>query len=207
VLKDVMRPYVVSFCSSADESANWFHYGRSGRGCALGFRSADLVFPRSELVRVAYDEAEQVEMVRALVSAVESEARSLAESTDSPEVAARALGSGTILTKFFCSTVAVRMKKKVFSGEQEWRLVTYDSRALATTDRVPISFRAVGDRVNPYKVIRYGGASAFPLESIDLGYSSPMTVNDAGLDTLLKESLGSKRAREIVIRRSEVPIR
>ena len=65
------RVYVVSLCRRPDTALQWLHYGRSGAGVAIGFKTSHIERVPFRLSQVLYDRARQVEWCKSIVAAVD----------------------------------------------------------------------------------------------------------------------------------------
>jgi hypothetical protein len=202
-IKIVWRVYVVSFCGEPDSALHWFHYGRSGTGVAVGFRSNNLEVPGFDLFPVIYDHKEQDALLRRLLEKAWQHTAAALTQLPTQHHDAVILGAGELAANNVW-LVAPRLKAPVFSPEHEWRLLTYEPKGLqmppGTGVVMDTLFRSASGRVIPYKRIDY---SPLPVTDIVLGASAAMDPADDALDILLTEGLGAA----VPVSRSSVPIR
>jgi hypothetical protein len=75
------QPFVVSFCAR-ETSGHWLHYGRSGTGVAMRFRSDGLkAHPSAALLPVVYGPEDQQQLVGKVVAAVHGELQRLCDAS------------------------------------------------------------------------------------------------------------------------------
>ncbi len=185
-------PFVVSFCESCDKSGQWLHYGRSGKGIALGFHSDIAPTLSAELVAVDYEPASQREKFTRLFARAEQVATNAG-----PNIAAH-------ITTMYATFMTAWMKHPSFSDEREWRLwgtVTFQEGKLRSSepDLDKVTTRFSDGRLVPYEAIPFGSRLDV-LQEVVVGYSSPVSL-DAMRLVLLRHGCAS------TLRRSEVPVR
>ncbi len=200
------RVFVFSFCARIDTALQWLHYGRSGSGVAMGFRSALLNQPGYRLYPVEYERRRQV---RLLVDAVSSADRALAAASihlskgDEREFLAE-LALDTLATQIWL--LLPRMKDRSFAAEQEWRLVA----SVPIGTGVPVSnlpwgptrFRSRGGRIVPYKELKF---EVLPVVEIIEGASAQTRQEPMALKVLLESTLAN--SDEVRVTVSPVPVR
>ena len=162
--------FVTSFCGRANRSGLWLHYGRSGRGYALGFDSARLAHDPFELLKVIYDPKEQDALIDGAIRIIEEEFLDLAYEQDG-EIVARAGGTAAHLCATSVRAIAVRIKDPCFDGEEEWRLSTMNFiGAHMENAGIPLKhgYRACDDRIVPYLISEY--ESGLPISELIVGF-------------------------------------
>jgi hypothetical protein len=180
-----LQSFVVSFCESADSSAQWLHYGRSGTGVALRFSAARLRAPDWHLVPVVYSKDDQEKFIQGLFSAFDrarSELRPTLRSTEERDEFDR---TAELYLIGAIRLYAGRLKHPAFRGEQEWRLVHVGAEGSITGEPATgakVKYRVSQGRVIPYLEL---ALDPLPITQILLGYSSPIRRTDSGLATLL----------------------
>ena len=194
------RPFVLSFCDSADSAVHWLHYGRGGTGYALAFDPRLIEQAPFDLYGVIYDPARQSAAIQSLVRvmfATTQELRAAAASPELSEIAAH-------MTATYLRALAVRFKHPSFRAEGEWRLITHDLLidGQPVEDGIPLDtlYRTVAGRIVPYKEYSPTG---FDPSRLVMGASAAMTAHDRGLAQLL-EAAGCATLR---VSRSAVAVR
>jgi len=196
---------VVSFCSHCDRSGQWLHYGRSGRGFAIGFSSEGAKALGYDLIQVDYSPDSQRRRMASLIGAGAQALKLCALEARNPEEAAkRALGAAHIVS-LHMPGLAIRMKHPAFREEEEWRLVGLETsldgvRQDLTGDSTPLEYRRSGGRLIPYEVLSFEPTARDILKEIVVGYSSE-TAPDA------IQIVAQQYKLRPVIRRSDVPVR
>jgi hypothetical protein len=184
-------PFVTSFCGRKDRSGMWLHYGRGGKGIALGFDSRIAADLGMNLSRVDYDRNSQVSRMAALLDA------GLAALGSAPSYSE--LADGAHLTSLYVSWLAVRLKHPSFSDEHEWRL---SSHAVvhngSIVDSTVLKYRRSGERLIPYEVRTFADRAL--VKEIVLGHSCP--VAEEAIKILMYS-----QGYQADISRSEVPVR
>lgn len=184
---EVVQHFVVSLCEKTDKSVHWLHYGRSGSGVALGFDTQELIqrLPIDyKLVNVSYSKDEQRGLVQELIdkvcSAVESFAAKHHPERELIEQAGARLLAGFVLA------LAPQFKDPCFVEEDEWRIVL--TRRQPKPESTYMNFRAMNGRVIPYLKLPLTTPEhpLLPIQSIELGQSSPMRQSDPGLEVLVR---------------------
>jgi len=182
--------FVCSFCSRADTSVHWLHYGRSGRGYALAvdFGKADL--KDWSLVPVVYDKADQLRILSGIYDHVEQRAASVAENpqakADIDILRFVEFTAGRVIADL-TSVVAPCYKDPCFKAEEEWRLYRclYDGDHVPPEGRFPLLFRHQNGLVVPYTEFRLK-ADAF--KSVMMGHQIPEYPGRESVRLLLKEA-------------------
>jgi hypothetical protein len=184
-------PLVISFCGRNDRSGMWLHYGRSGRGIALGFAPTIAQAVNMNLSRVDYDRDSQ----RARIGALLDSGRSAL----GPNPPRAQILDGAHLTSTYVLWLAIRLKHPSFAEEDEWRLsahaVSFDGQF---QDRTVFKYRRTGERVVPYEERPFADISL--LTEVVVGYSSTTAVDV--VRTLLRDHKSAAIAT-----RSLVPVR
>lgn len=197
------RAYVISFCAVADTAMHWLHYGRKGLGVALGCDSAHLEQKPFELFPVLYEPNEQDAFLKSVIEAIDSELVNV--------LATAHVNERTFILRLAADwtakaiwMAAPRIKDIAFKSEQEWRLLTYEPHGPGVPAQMqvqmPTFFRAVAERVVPYKKLAY---EKLPVSEIILGKSSPMLDDEQALAVLMEETIG----QHLSVIRSPVTVR
>lgn len=198
-----VRAFVASFCETCDKSGQWLHYGRSGRGAALGF-TCELAEGKYDLVKVDYDAASQARRMAALI---EVGRLNLREAGVDPSGAEDAVEDALVLIAAHIVSLHVRIlsasfKHPSFADEQEWRLVGIDARrggkqlGRGTDD---IDFHVSGARLVPFETLSFAD-KPHVLQEVVLGYSSE--VSEDAVELLLGAA-----GIDVRLTRSRVPVR
>jgi hypothetical protein len=187
-------PLVISLCGRCDRSGQWLHYGRQGRGIALGFDVCIEAATRFELVEVDYSLSSHRLRMASLVDV----GASLCTGPLSVEHVAH-------LVSLYVTLLAIRLKHPSFVEEDEWRLVAarnYQEGALMDLpeDRRPLDFREQPDRLVPYETVHFDAEQPSLLREAVVGFSSSVGP-DAFRLVLLDNGFNCP------VRRSEVPVR
>jgi hypothetical protein len=197
-----MDPLVVSFCGHCDRSGQWLHYGRSGRGVALGFSPALAQAVGYDLVPVDYDASSQRKKMNALI---DIGARALSEEDPTVLHDQNIVFRTAHIVSLYVPLLSITMKHPAFGEEAEWRLVGHTvafngKRENVTGDEVPLKFRLSGERLIPYEELSFASNARDLLKEIVLGYSSALTPDAVRL--MARECQTDPR-----VSRSTVPVR
>jgi hypothetical protein len=199
-----MLPLVVSFCKRINKSGQWLHYGRSGRGVAIGFASSMAATVKYDLVEVDYRiESQRERMLRLLQvgsAALEKDLQNVP-----PEQKVAIARRTAHIVAIHVPLLAVQMKHPSFAEEEEWRMFAHymslnGERLEKGDQRREIKFRKSGERVVPYEELSFGGDGPLPIKEVVLGQMSPISTDAARL--LLLES-----GTDVAVKRSDVPVR
>lgn len=197
-------PLVVSLCERVDRSGQWFHYGRSGHGVAIGVASSAIATVGYELVKVDYDLGSQRARLDRLL---DTGAAAIAAQTGAlPEAErGRTVARVAHLVAAHIPLLAVQMKHPSFAEEEEWRMVTHyrslnGTRLEQGAHKREVKFRPIEDRIAPYEELDFGTAPPHLIQEVVLGHASSASVDAIRL--LLVEKGANAR-----VRRSEVPVR
>jgi len=183
--------FVISFCGSIKGSMHWLHYGREGRGVAMGFDPFPFENSRFLLFPVEYDKSKFESLVDNIIEKtheVLNEYNAL-NYQDTIDLAG-------IIVSSFLRMQAIRFKNECFHGEEEWRLISW--LPISTDISYRVNFRVLNNRVTPYLKLALDPHDS-QLKEIVLGYSSSMQEDDAGLKMLVGE--------RTKISKSKVPVR
>jgi Protein of unknown function (DUF2971) len=200
-----MSPMVVSFCSRCDGSGLWLHYGRSGRGVAIGFAPELAEAVSYDLVRVDYSPASQrSRMARLIEAGARAVASYTREAPASSDAASRELVVAHIVS-LHVPLLAIRMKHPSFREEEEWRLVAHvlslnGVRQDVTGDPTPLKFRKSGERLVPYEELSFASEGEDLLKEIVVGYSSDTSPDAVRL-------IAQEHKLRPTVMRSDVPVR
>jgi hypothetical protein len=194
-------PLVISFCGRCDKSGQWLHYGRSGRGVALGFSPILAQVAKYDLVQVDYDEDSQRKKMTALI---ELGRKALAEEKPSVLRDQNVIYRTAHIISLYVPLLAIGMKHPSFYEEEEWRFVAHvmsfnGKRENVTGDDKSLKFRQSGERLVPYEEISFA-ASREMLKEVVIGHSSPLAPDAVRL--MVREAQMNPR-----ISRSSVPVR
>jgi hypothetical protein len=196
-----IEPFVVSFCARADLALQWLHYGRSGKGVALGFTGAELEQSPYDLIPVLYDRAEQENLLKSVISTAYETITSQFAGVPS-EIHEPMLVVASHIAAQYILAVAAQLKDPAFAGEEEWRLLTMDFTGEGIpVPKVPTAthFRSVSTRVVPYKTFQF---SPMQIREIILGYGVSMLQDDPALAVLFR-----RMGYAISVARSAVRVR
>jgi hypothetical protein len=181
--------FVISFCGNIDKSMHWLHYGRGGKGVALGFDPSVIEQGGFLLFPIEYDKSKFERFVDDVMTKVQEvlDKCHMVDNSDAID------SEGRIVSSFF-KLNAIRFKDECFSGEEEWRLIRWMKASKDNSFRT--NFRALNNRVIPYIKLNFRMPS---LKEIVLGHSSSMNKDDEGLTMLVGEGTD--------VRKSNVPVR
>jgi hypothetical protein len=196
--------FVASFCGRPDRSGLWLHYGRSGRGYALGFESARLAREPFELLKVAYRPTEQDELIDGAIRLIEEEFLDVVTEQDVKTVA-RAGATAAHLCATSIRAIASRLKDPSFEDEEEWRLTTMNIVGVHIEDTgisLEHGYRTLDGRIIPYMVAPYG--AGLPLSEVIVGFGVDLAAAEGALGFLFREEKVGPRP---VVRKSSVPVR
>lgn len=201
-----MFPMVACFCGSDDTSSQWMHYGRSGRGVAIGFNPKFLATVSTGMVlrKVDYDLDSQRKRIQAIVDsgkrAWEVKVESMGGNQAGVLVAAH-------VTWIALSLLAPELKDPSFDSEDEWRLLGHQlfvNGVLHETEGAtpgPLMLAHTDDgRLVAYEDLAFPRFDGEPIETVTVGYSSPVDM------TAVKLLLFDNKFRARVSR-STVPVR
>jgi Protein of unknown function (DUF2971) len=200
-----ISPMVASFCSRCDGSGQWLHYGRSGRGVAIGFAPELAEAVSYDLVRVDYSPASQrSRMARLIEAGARAVASYTREAPANGDLARREVGVAHIVS-LHVPLLAVRMKHPSFREEDEWRLVAHvlslnGVRQDVTGDPTPLKFRKSGERLVPYEELPFTSRAEDLLKEIVVGYSSDTSPDAVRL-------IAQEHKLRPAVMRSDVPVR
>jgi len=191
-----IEPFVAAFCRLTDQALQWLHYGSSGTGFAIGFRSSSLSSPQFVLRRVIYEVDRQRRLV---VTATETFRSRLGPAASQRQIEAAAVACAVSLR-----ALAGRMMDPCFEAEQEWRLTTSSmngTHVAADPDGLPqpkTRFRCVRGRIVPYVVRQF---EALPICEAVIGFSAPDSDDD------IRGVLHRAGCGDAIVRRSSIPVR
>jgi len=186
-----LYPLVASLCGRVDRSGMWLHYGRAGRGIAIGFAPAIARALSMNLSRIDYDRHSQRTRIAELVDA----GKAALGSSPTPQQ----LNDGAHLTSLYLPWLAIRMKHPAFSEEDEWRLSVHAVAQAGTfQDGTVLKYRHSGERLVPYQ--EHPFADIALIREVVVGYSSP---TDSDAIRLILRDHGSSAT----VSRSTVPVR
>jgi len=193
------RMFVTSFCGRCDKAAQWLHYGRGGRGVAIGFGGQKLAkLLGREVIVIDYDPASQKRRIKQFLEAGEEVTRAFWRGNPDP------IFKGTAhLISTYLPVLAARMKHPSFADEEESRLVGIDLRVggkVMTPSPERLKWRRPGGAMVPYEELSFQGDPSV-VEEIVVGYSSELGLDSAAL--CASDHLGL----DATVRRSEVPVR
>jgi hypothetical protein len=199
--------FVCSFCSRADTSVHWLHYGRSGRGYALAVDFGGVDLRDWSLVPVVYYRAEQHRILSGIYDRVEERAAAVADNlngeTDIDILAFVELTASRMIADV-TSIVAPCYKDPCFKAEEEWRLYRclYEGEHVPREGRFPLLFRNQNGLIVPYTEFRLK-TDAF--KTVVMGHQVPEHPGRESVRLLLKEADVDLAACQI--EHSEVPVR
>ncbi|MFN7982951.1 MAG: DUF2971 domain-containing protein [Vicinamibacterales bacterium] len=192
------RHYIVSFCTDQVSALHWLHYGRSGSGVAIRFKTEHLAnrFPFN-LLPVVYDADARRRIYASVLNPVDALVGEWASqmSLDFTQSAAVSLITG------YLSYAAPQFKDDSFKSEQEWRLALGEVHRNDAdgSDVGPPLFQATAAKgIVPYRPIKFDPAA---IDEIVVGHDCEYESTRRTIGLLL-ESL----KREVTIRRSGVPV-
>ncbi len=200
------RVYVISFCARADTAPHWLHYGRSGSGAAIAFKTSEIERFPYRLYPVLYERERQVKWCKAIITTVDEALE--ASLTMIPGDSNRELLSNLalVLLANHISFASARMKSPSFAAEEEWRLIAYVPKgpvgSVSTDPSGETYFRTTASRIIPFKKLTL---DPLPVVEIVLGYSSPLQFDLSGLRVLMDERLSN--SEEVRVITSSVPVR
>lgn len=187
---ELRESFIVSFCSSQKESQHWTHFGRSGRGFAVGFRGAVLGRnPQSQFGPVVYSPKEQAQEIE------ESLKAALTEKTAESAI-------NLFLEKL--ASLAPRMKGQNFSAEGESRLIWVDGNGTHGISK--LRARSLGERIVPFREIspEHFGEARLPISSITMGCKIDSSLTRSIKNMLREEGYGED---EVAISKSTLRFR
>lgn len=164
-------PLVISFCGHCGKAGQWLHYGWSGRGVALGFKTTIAASVTMDLSPIDYNRESQRRRMENLFDAARGAAGASPTSAE--------LREGARITSLYVSWLAMRMKDSSFKEEDEWRLSGQVIVAGGEIqDNSIIKYRQSDDRLIPYEEVVFRVAD---LQHVVVGYSSALSLDAASL--------------------------
>jgi Protein of unknown function (DUF2971) len=200
-------PLTVSFCGTKDTSGQWMHYGRNGRGVAIGFSSEIEKVTGYSLCEIDYSTQSQVARLTSVIDKLEKAV--VAANASNPVNQKIWIGAANIAA-ISVKGLAVRMKHPSFVAENEWRLsafqMWYESQEVTGPDSsrrgsaAQTLFRISEGRLIPYEKVSFRSKTQNLIEEVVLGYSSELSVDAVRMFLLSAEVT-------CPIIRSDVPVR
>lgn len=201
--------FVACLCAQEGLSGQWLNYGRSGRGCAIGFdfgalhRLTRSSAPSSsaeafELIRVDYSPERQGTRLRALIELGHSMVPLIPTTLPAAE-RQNEIAHVAHVVSIHIPMLSARFKHPSFAAEEEWRIVRRDIRRAGKSILKPppsTQFRPEGA---PFLEIPFGSESS-AISEVVVGFSS--SGDPDSLNLLL-----SHHGVHAPVRRSGVPVR
>lgn len=176
------QPFVVSFCAT-ETSGHWLHYGRSGTGVAMRFRSDGLkAHPSAALLPVVYRPEEQQQLVGRVIAAVHGILQRLCEASPDATTPLTELARG--VAHSYLVIAATMMKDTSFSRDDEWRLIHLRGGLLPTSHVSDPVFRCSNGRVRPHVEVSWQDKT-LPYVGTILGHSCREESRSPSLRALL----------------------
>ena len=171
--------FVISFCDRCSKSGQWLHYGKRGRGIAIGFSPEIAGTMKRTLVKIDYDLNSQRTRLASLIDTgraiVDGFPANMTEKirTSQTRLAAH-------IVSLYLPMLAAMMKHPAFREEDEWRLVGFhivlNGKILADkSGRDEIKYRRSNESLVPYEEVSFAGLSKAITEVV-VGYSAPETL-------------------------------
>jgi hypothetical protein len=194
-------PFVVSFCGRPEKSGQWLHYGRSGRGVALGVSASIAQTVKYSLIRIDYTIHSQRERILRFVEARAATIKAAGLSREDERQVALARTTAHIVS-LYIRLLAAGIKHPSFSDEDEWRLLAYDvsNEGNSLIKNRPIEFRNAGDQIIPYETLDFADDCANLIKEVIVGHASSLSEDAVRL-------LAREKGINIAVSRSEVPVR
>jgi hypothetical protein len=195
--------FVISFCDKCDGSGQWLHYGRSGRGIAVGFSSEIAKAMKRDLVKVDYDLESQRKRLGSLIGVGHAIVDKFEPDMDGKLRISQSRLTGHIVS-LYLPMLAATMKHPSFSEEREWRLVGHqivlNGKILhGKSGRDDIKYRRCNERLVPYEELSFADLPN-AISEVIVGYSAASTLD--AIRVLLHD-----KGFDVPVRRSEVPVR
>ena len=203
-----LNPFTISFCAEEDLLSQWREYGRDGSGVQIGFDLRDwdsnfLATPENnhwQLAKVLYDEREQHERARFVLSVLQHATEVYCSFGSSPRLDFVKNGIAAVYhTIVSCS--AATLKHPGFREESEWRLIAHPRLHQSAPHNFQVLDRSSGYGTNNYIVLEPPLGGRLPVRSVKFG---PTASDAVGRDL---GQLAKARCPEIQLSRSSLPMR
>ena len=168
--------FVVSFCGRPGRSGQWLHYGRAGRGVALGVSSLIAPAVGYDLIRVDYNLQSQSERMLRLLETGASTINAVASNLEIEKQVMIARVTAHVVS-LHIRLLSAEMKHPSFSDEDEWRLMAHDVSydGMSIIKGRPIDFRNAGDQIIPYEKLVFGDGHAGLIKEVIVGHASTLS--------------------------------
>jgi hypothetical protein len=210
-IPETVDVYVACFCERGDLLNQWHGYGERGGGYSVGLHAEDLASiiegTDSVLRKVEYDPDIQVRLSQAHISCAGEALNHVILSYDVGAAELEELKRHSLFKVLSSiSVVVASMKDSVFQGEEEWRLVRYRSRQLQPSPDV--AFRVTGQLTVPYIPTRlcFKETNVLPISEVTIGPTVNRLAERSTKDLLRRYEMWKISGREVVLKRSEVPL-
>jgi hypothetical protein len=201
-VKAEVSAFVVAFCDKCDRSGQWLHYGRNGRGIAVGFSSNIAKAMRRDLVKVDCDVESQKKRLSSLIDVGRAIVDKFPSDMADKLRISQARLTGHIVS-LYVPMLAATMKHPSFSEEREWRLVGHqivlNGKIQGKSGRDEIKYRRSNERLVPYEELSFADVPN-AISEVVVGYSAASTLD--AIRVLLQD-----KGFDVPVRRSEVPVR
>ncbi len=194
------EPFVVSFCGEKDQSSHWLHYGRAGRGYALGCVPGELTKSPCSLIKMIYDHSEQEIFIGDEIRRLEEIVHGFASKTQDAGALERVARMAGSLCSGLVSSIATYLKHPAFESEQEWRLVSNGYFRNANEVPLRMGYRISDSRIIPYIILEY--SDGVPISEVVLGSCVDVIAAKGALGYLF-----GNRIDALSIGQSAVPVR
>jgi hypothetical protein len=207
-LHDYVEAYAFCFCSEPDLLSQWRGYGDGSGRYSIGFATSDIGDvggAQTHLIRVIYNEDEQLHLMRELVKRWRL---MYVESLDEDSRTKNHVEA--MLFAQMLAWLAVSFKHKGFEEEREWRIAFIRTRLpeLLPEETFEFHFRAMAGMSTPYvkfaPVNADGTKGLLPIQSVRVGPNRYPELAMSGIWHLLSKH---RPDANINIEKSMTPLR
>jgi hypothetical protein len=207
----LVEVYAACFCPRGDLLNQWHGYGRQGGGYSIGLDTKELqgILAGTEwaLYQVLYQPSKQRQLIQDEVTAAGTalEAAMRIRSLSSDEEAALSRWAINELLSELGVAIAI-MKDPAFRGEQEWRMVRYQTRSATPSNDV--SFRVSGDLMVPFiaKAVCFQDSRVLPVSQVIIGPTVDRLAERSVRTLLQQHDMSTVNGRKVDVKRSTLPL-
>lgn len=197
--------FVACFCESSDLLSQWRAYAAKGTGYCLGFKTDDVLLPKScanhvvSFQKVEYDVRQQETLLRQRLDALLQVASPLFSKVNLDASTADSLRQFSAPVIGALCGLLTSLKHPAFAEEKEWRIVSFGARPTAG-----LNLRIGANGLVPYIDLTFPkGSSPIPLTTVRHGpVSNPVLTKKSIKDLLLKHGYDG-----VPVDGSDVPLR
>ena len=197
--------YIVCFTEKNDDLSQWRGYGASGGGFSVGFKiDCDLVkCTNKELVRIIYDECEQIKLINILINNIHK----IYDSYYKKELINKIVMLAIIT--YSVEKLCLRFKNESYKDEKEWRMIyvvrTLNNEFLVDEILNELMFRVRNDCIIQYIPIKFKELSSDKLNLINKLICGPSS--NINFSVIALKQLKDKYKYSFSIAKSKIPFR